>query len=172
MYRFFIFPEVSLSSLKFLFGLLQVLQCIASVFHRFPQVFRHTLEFVSKKHVKFDQGLDSLISSQGNGRQIDEAPKKHNEQEYKTGTSRKNNLQTTIETVASFLIQYYLFKKSVCFHRVFVCFLKAFLICRLGCAHTADHTGYDSCLEKLLPIRCAGTDSLHASCCTGHSLGT
>ena len=38
-----------------------------------------TPEFLNKKHVKFDQGLDFLISCQGNRGENHEKPRKNNE---------------------------------------------------------------------------------------------
>ena len=44
---------------------------------------KHTLEFLDKKHVKFDQGLDFLIFEQGNQGQTYEKP-----------TNNKDNIRT------------------------------------------------------------------------------
>ena len=85
-----------------------------SCFNENPCAKRHTLDFLNKKHVKFDQGLDFLIFYQGN-------PGKHKESTKKNINNRRKTIKSETNPGSYFLLNNFLFKKrSVGVNRLFI----------------------------------------------------
>ena len=71
-----------------------------------------TLEFLSKKHLKFDQGLDFLKSSEGNRFKNEGNRREIQEKVWKTKEISIKKIE--IESLLSFLKNYYSKKQCIC----------------------------------------------------------